>query len=100
MNAAEVEEFKQFKAWTESQGRDGYNTPWAKNVKKFELGFKNRKVKFRNEAENTQSAKKKTKSSGWHAHGFFCIQRITRDWWWSFIWISWRPGKSCSHYVR
>ena len=39
MNAAEAEEFKQFEAWRELQGKDDYNTPWDKKLKNVELGF-------------------------------------------------------------
>ena len=42
MNAAEVEIFKQFKSWHESQGKDGYIYPWSTKVKNVELGFLNR----------------------------------------------------------
>ena len=58
INAAEAEGFKQFKAWLESQGKDGYSPPWATKVNNVELGFKNRKVEFSDEVENTQDAKK------------------------------------------
>ena len=29
INSAETEEFKQFRVWRESQGKDGYNPPWS-----------------------------------------------------------------------
>ena len=58
MNATEAEEFKQFKAWYESQGRDDYDPPWSTKVKNVEIGLKNTKVKFSDEVEQTQYAKK------------------------------------------
>ena len=58
MNNSEAEEFKQLKSWRKSQGKDGYNPPWATKVKNVELGFKNRQVKFSDAVEKTQSSKK------------------------------------------
>ena len=55
MNSAEVEEFKQFKAWREIQGKYGYDSPWSTELNNVKLGFKNRKVQFSNKVENTQS---------------------------------------------
>ena len=57
INATEAKQFKQFKAWSEIQGRDGYNPPWATKGEKSQNRIKNRKLKFSDEVENTQSAK-------------------------------------------
>ena len=41
-------------AW--KPGGGGYNPPWAIKLDNVELGLRNRKVKFSDEVENTQSA--------------------------------------------
>ena len=52
---AEAGEFKQFKAWHESQGEYGYNPNWATKANNAKLGLKSRKVNFLDKVENTQS---------------------------------------------
>ena len=43
---------------SESQGKGVYNLLWSTKANNVELGFKNRKVKFSDEVEKTQCAKK------------------------------------------
>ena len=57
MHVIELKEFKQFKAWSQIQEINCYNSSGTTKVKNVEMGLKNRKAKFSDEVEKNQSAK-------------------------------------------